>query len=56
MAYDLVIKNGTVVDGTGAPEYSGRRDQDGTIAEIGKASGGAQRTIDAGELIVRRAL
>ncbi len=53
MAYDLVIKNGTVVDGTGAPRV--RADvaiKDGTIAEIGKVSGGAQRTIDAGELIV----
>ena len=53
MAYDLVIKNGTVVDGTGAPRV--RADvaiADGTIAEIGKVSGGAQRTIDAGELIV----
>ena len=53
MAYDLLIKNGTVVDGTGAPRV--RADvaiKDGTIAEIGKVSGGAQRTIDAGELIV----
>ena len=53
MAYDLVIKNGTVVDGTGAPRV--RADvaiKDGTIAEIGKVSGGGQRTIDAGELIV----
>ena len=37
MAYDLLIKNGTVVDGTGAP----RRQADvaianGRIAEIGK--------------------
>ena len=53
MAYDLLIKNGTVVDGTGAARV--RADvaiKDGTIAEIGKVSGGAQRTIDAGELIV----
>ncbi|MGZ3620153.1 MAG: N-acyl-D-amino-acid deacylase family protein [Candidatus Binataceae bacterium] len=53
MAYDLLIKNGTVVDGTGAPRV--RADvaiKDGTIAEIGKVSGGAQRTIDAGDLIV----
>src|ERR1700681_1163055 len=53
MAYDLVIKNGTVVDGTGAPRV--RADiaiKDGTIAEIGKVSGGGSRTIDAGELIV----
>ena len=53
MAYDLVIKNGTVVDGTGAPRV--RADiaiKDGMIAEIGKVSGGALRSIDAGELIV----
>ena len=53
MAYDLLIKNGTVVDGTGAPRV--RADvaiKDGTIAEIGKVSDGAQRTIDAAELIV----
>ena len=53
MAYDLVIKNGTVVDGTGAPRvHADIAIKDGTIAEIGKVSGGAQRTIDAGELIV----
>ncbi|HZO80851.1 MAG TPA: amidohydrolase family protein [Candidatus Binataceae bacterium] len=52
MTYDLVIKNGTVVDGTGAPRF--RADvavKDGKIAEIGKLSGGG-RTIDASDLIV----
>ncbi len=37
MAYDLIIENGTVVDGTGAPRY--RADVavvDGVIAEIGQ--------------------
>ena len=53
MAYDLLIKNGTVVDGTGAP----RRRADiavagGQIAEIGKISDGASRVIDASDLIV----
>lgn len=48
MACDLIIKNGTVIDGTGAP----RRQADigitqGKITEIGKISGGASRTIDA---------
>jgi N-acyl-D-amino-acid deacylase len=53
MSYDLLIKNGTVVDGTGAPRR--RADvavHNGTIAEIGKLSGGADRVIDAGDLIV----
>ena len=46
--FDLIIRNGTVVDGTGLPRY--RADigvQDGRIAEIGRiASRGAQE-IDA---------
>jgi N-acyl-D-amino-acid deacylase len=53
MPYDLVIKNGTVVDGTGAPRF--RADvavADGKIAEIGKVTDGAARTIDADGLIV----
>ena len=53
MAYDLLIKNGTVVDGTGAP----RRQADvavsgGRIAEIGKITDGAAKVIDASDLIV----
>ncbi|HKD68488.1 MAG TPA: amidohydrolase family protein [Candidatus Binataceae bacterium] len=53
MSYDLLIKNGTVVDGTGSP----RRMADvavegGVIAEIGKVSAGAARVIDADGLIV----
>ncbi|HVN88641.1 MAG TPA: amidohydrolase family protein [Candidatus Binataceae bacterium] len=53
MAYDLLIKNGTVVDGTGAPRFradiaiAGDR-----IAEIGKVTEGAKRVIDASDLIV----
>jgi N-acyl-D-amino-acid deacylase len=53
MSYDLLIKNGTVVDGTGAPRY--RADvavADGQIVEIGKITDGAKRTIDAADLIV----
>lgn len=53
MAYDLLIKNGTVVDGTGAP----RRHADvaiagGRIAEIGKVTEGAKKVIDASDLVV----
>jgi N-acyl-D-amino-acid deacylase len=48
MAYDVVIKNGTVVDGTGHRPY--RADvavQGDRIAEIGKITGSAKRTLDA---------
>jgi N-acyl-D-amino-acid deacylase len=48
MPYDLVIKNGLVVDGTGFSRY--RADvaiKDGTIVEIGKISGAATAAIDA---------
>ena len=48
MAYDLVIKNGSVVDGSGNPQY--RADvavQDGKIAAIGRVNERAKQTIDA---------
>src|SRR5438093_107335 len=47
MPYDLVIKNGMVVDGTGFSRY--RADvaiKDGTIVELGKIRGAAAATID----------
>src|SRR5437899_4906962 len=53
MSYDLVIRNGIVVDGTGARRY--RADvaiADGKVAEIGKVTEGAKRTIDADGLVV----
>ena len=53
MAYDIVIKNGTVVDGTGAPRF--RADvavADGKIAEVGTVADSAARVIDAADLIV----
>jgi len=53
MAFDLIIKNGTVVDGTGAPSFRGdvavRGDR---IVEVGKVDGTAHRTIDADGRIV----
>ena len=53
MAYDLVIKNGTVVDGTGAPgKVADIAVSGGKIAEIGKIGDGANRVIDAGGLVV----
>jgi len=49
MAFDLVVRNGMVVDGSGLPRY--RADvgvKDGRIAEIGRINGAAAReTVDA---------
>jgi len=53
MGLDLLIRNGTVVDGSGAARY--RADvgiTDGRIAEIGRIRSVAARTIDAEGLIV----
>ena len=53
MSYELLIKNGTVVDGSGAPPV--RADiavAQGKIAEIGKITAGAQKIIDASDLTV----
>jgi N-acyl-D-aspartate/D-glutamate deacylase len=53
MPYDLIIKNGMVVDGTGFGRY--RADvaiEGGTIVEIGKIRGAATATIDADGLYV----
>ena len=53
MAYDVVIRNGTLVDGTGAPRF--RADiaiAEGRIAEIGTIRDGAKQVIDAADLIV----
>ena len=48
MQYDLIIKNGTVIDGSGMPRF--RSDVgivDGKIASIGRIRDSAQETIDA---------
>ena len=53
MACDLRVRNGLVIDGTGAPAR--RADVavcGGRIAEIGRVSGGAKRSIDAADLVV----
>ena len=57
MTFDLVIKNATIIDGTGAPAM--RADigiAGGKISGTGKFLGAARRTIDASGLVARRAL
>jgi N-acyl-D-aspartate/D-glutamate deacylase len=49
----LLIKNGTVIDGTGAPRRQADvAVADGKIAEIGKIKDGASKTIDAAGCVV----
>jgi N-acyl-D-amino-acid deacylase len=46
--YDILIVNARIIDGTGAPATSGSVGvRDGSIADVGSASGPAARTIDA---------
>jgi N-acyl-D-aspartate/D-glutamate deacylase len=53
LSYDLLIKNGTIVDGTGKPRFAGNvAIKDGKIAAIGDVDGEATRVIDAGGKIV----
>ena len=51
--YDLIIKNGKIIDGTGSPYF--RSDvaiKDGKIVRIGKGLTGAEQVIDAKGLTV----
>ena len=53
MSYDSLIKNGTVVDGTGGkPRRADVAITAGKVAEIGKVVEGAKKVIDASDLIV----
>jgi N-acyl-D-amino-acid deacylase len=53
MPYDLLIKNGSIVDGTGAPAYRGNiAVSGGRIVDIGDVGGPAERVIDASDLVV----
>ena len=52
-AFDLIIRNGTIVDGTGADRFTGDIAlKDGIIAQVGTVSGDAAEEIDAGGLLV----
>lgn len=53
MSYDLLIKNATLVDGTGAAARHGDvAVSAGRIAAIGKVAGSAKQTIDASDCVV----
>jgi N-acyl-D-aspartate/D-glutamate deacylase len=53
MAYDLVIRGGTVVDGSGTQRFTADVGiRDGRIAEVGRITSTASRTFDADGLIV----
>jgi N-acyl-D-amino-acid deacylase len=53
MAFDLLIKDGTVVDGSGMPRFKADVGvKDGKIAEIGRIKAPAEITVDADGMIV----
>ena len=53
MTHDVVIRNGSLVDGTGAPaRHADVAICAGKIVEIGDISGTARRTIDASDCVV----
>lgn len=53
MDYDLLIRRGRVVDGSGLPSYIADVGvKDGRIAAVGRVNGSAARTIDADSLAV----
>jgi N-acyl-D-aspartate/D-glutamate deacylase len=53
MEYDLAIRGGTLVDGTGAPPRHGDLGiRDGQITALGRLDGGARQTIEADGLAV----
>src|SRR3979409_1905346 len=53
MAYDLLIRNGLVIDGTGTPgRHADVAVADGKIVEVGRVDGSARQTIDASDCVV----
>ncbi|MBI3743877.1 MAG: amidohydrolase family protein [Chloroflexi bacterium] len=53
MPYDVLIRGGHIVDGTGKPAFAGDvAVQDGKVAAVGKVHGSAKQTINADGLVV----
>jgi len=53
MAYDLLLKNGRIIDGSGMPAYRGDvAVRNGKIADMGKLRGSATRTIDVDGMVI----
>jgi N-acyl-D-aspartate/D-glutamate deacylase len=53
MAYDMVIKNGKVIDGSGLPGFHGDvAVSGGRIVEVGKVNGEARQVLNADGLVV----
>ncbi len=51
--YDLIIRGGTIVDGTGAPGFTGDvAVKDGLIVAVGTINGTAAEEIDAAGKVV----
>jgi hypothetical protein len=51
--FDVLIRNGRLVDGTGSPwRYADVAVLNGRIAAVGKVNGSARQTIDASGLVV----
>src|SRR4051794_23946223 len=51
--WDVIIRNGTIIDGSGRPGFSGNvAVKNGRIARVGKIDGEAKRQIDASGLVV----
>ena len=56
MSYDLIIRGGRIVDGSGAaPCTADITVLDGLIVEVGRVGGATRRTIDADGLTVTTA-
>lgn len=53
MDYDLIVRGGRIVDGSGLPSYRGDVGvKNGKIVEIGRVQGSSARTVDADGLVV----